>query len=103
MSSSDSEHDISGEEQSDFEADFDVEVDNSLEENRPVGAAAAIVGQLQTTVLCDDDEDDDDPYSGGPLADEEWLRYYNLRRARAQEQELFLDQRLDGSAAASAW
>ena len=99
---SDSEHGTSGEEQSDLETDFDVEVDNSMEENRPAGAEA-IVGQLQTTVLCDDDEDDDNPYSGEPLADEEWLRNYNLRRARAQEQESFLNQRLDGSAAASAW
>eukprot|EP00112_Aurelia_sp_Birch-Aquarium-sp1_P020813 Seg5447.1 transcript_id=Seg5447.1/GoldUCD/mRNA.D3Y31 product="hypothetical protein" protein_id=Seg5447.1/GoldUCD/D3Y31 len=103
--STNSEHGTSGEEQSDFEADFDVEEDFSVEGNEPEGAEA-IAGQLRTSVLTDDDDDDDDddnPYSGEPLADKEWLRNYNLRRARAQEQESFLNERFNGSAAASSW
>ena len=72
---SDSEHGTSGKERSDFEADFDVEVDYSLEEESSVGAEA-IIEQLQTTELCEEDEDDDSPYSLEPLADQEWLRHY---------------------------
>ena len=100
--SSDSDHATSGAEQSDFGADFDVEVDHSLEENRPEGAEA-IMGQLWTTLPYDEADDEDIPYSGEPVADEEWLRNYNLRRARAQEQESILNERLEGSAAASVW
>ena len=101
--SSDSECGDSREENSDFEVDFDAEVD-LLEEGKQSEGAGAIANKSRTSVLYDDDdEDDDNPYSGEPLADEEWLRNYNMRRARAQEKESLLNERLNGSAAASSW
>lgn len=75
---SNSEHSSSGEEEYDEETDFDLEVED-FEVNQ-VGGATALVHRLESAHIGPEDyEDDDEPYSGEPLADQEWLdSYYSL-------------------------
>ena len=94
-----SEYSSSGD---DEETNFDLEIED-VNENQ-VGGAAALVQPFQSVHIgLDFDEDDDEPYGGEPLADQEWLENYNRRRARAEEQENFLNSRLNGTVTVDSW
>ena len=89
--SSSSEHDSFGEDYDYNEEDFDVEVADE--------GATASADRLEV----DSGEEEYQPYSGEPIADEEWLVEYNQRTARAEEQLTVLNSRLDGSVPVSSW
>ena len=101
---SDSEYSSSGDDEI---TNFDVEVEDG-NENQVIGAAAAAAASVQPFVcvpigLLDFDEDDNEPYGGEPLADQEWLENYDRRIARVQEQEHFLNSRLNGTVTVNSW
>eukprot|EP00112_Aurelia_sp_Birch-Aquarium-sp1_P019435 Seg4802.4 transcript_id=Seg4802.4/GoldUCD/mRNA.D3Y31 product="hypothetical protein" protein_id=Seg4802.4/GoldUCD/D3Y31 len=87
----------------DEETDFDVEIED-VDENQVEGAAA-LVQPLQSVQISlqDFDEDDDEPYAGEPLANQVWLENYNRRRARAEQQEHFLNSRLNSIVTVDSW